>query len=277
MGYDDLTVLRVAVAEGVATVTIDSPPMNLMGGPLTADLASFAAKVSIDDEVRVVVLRSADPDFFVAHGDVSTIVSIPEGPPPERPGTPGAIHQILDQFRTMPKVTIAQIEGFARGGGSELALACDMRFAAIGHAVLGQPEIGIGILPGAGGTVRLARLVGRARASEIIFGGDDWSAEEAAAAGWVNRALPADEIEGYVAALAQRIASFPGAAIARIKQVFCEVERDTPELLTHEEHAFGVLMSGPEPRPLMQRWLERGLQTRAGEPSIGADIEKLGS
>ena len=175
----------------------------------------------------------------------------------------------------MPKVTIAQIEGFARGGGSELALACDMRFAAIGKAVLGQPEIGLGILPGAGGTVRLTQLVGRARAAEIIFGGEDFPAVEAARIGWVNRALPPEEIGPFVARLARRIAGFPGPAIAEIKRVLARVEDSTQDCLRIEEHAFAVLMAGPEPRPRMQQFLDQGSQTRDGERTLGADLEKL--
>jgi enoyl-CoA hydratase/carnithine racemase len=274
VAYDN-PLIRVEIDSGVAFATIDAPPINLMGGELLGALTAFGSEVETDELVKVVVLRSADADFFVAHGDVETIAAFPQGPARERPSEPGFVHQTLDRFRTMPKVTIAQIEGFARGGGSELALACDMRFATLGKAVLGQPEIGLGILPGAGGTVRLARLVGRARASEIIFGGDDFSAEEAAAIGWVNRALPPEELGPYVEELAHRIASFPAAAIAQIKRVFAEVEAETSSQLTLEEHAFGVLMAGPEARPRMQQWLDRGFQTREGEATIGADLQQL--
>ena len=181
----------------------------------------------------------------------------------------------LDRLRTMPKVTIAQVEGYARGSGSEAALACDMRFAAIGRAVLGQPEIGLGILPGAGGTVRLTRLLGRARAAEVIFGGDDVSAEEAARLGWVNRALPPDELGPYVDALARRIARFPLASIAEIKAVMAEVDRALPDELRREQLGFDRCMTRPEPRALMRRFLERGLQTPEGEPSIGAELDRL--
>jgi enoyl-CoA hydratase/carnithine racemase len=183
----------------------------------------------------------------------------------------------MERFRLMPKVTIAQIEGFARGGGSEFALALDMRFAAAGKAVFGQPEIGLGILPGAGGTARLMQLVGRARAAEIIFGGDDFSAEEAERIGWINRALPADEIGPYVERLARRIATFPAATIAEIKRVFAEVEGSTADNLRAEEFSFGRLLACPEAeaRPRMQRWLDKGLQTRAGERTLGADLPKL--
>ena len=118
----------------------------------------------------------------------------------------------------MPKATIAVIEGIARGGGSELAMAFDMRFAALGKARLAQPEVAIGIIPGGGGTQRLPRLVGRARALEVVLGCDDIDAATAEAWGYVNRALPADELRPFVDKLAARIASFPLEVIAAAKR-----------------------------------------------------------
>jgi enoyl-CoA hydratase/carnithine racemase len=169
----------------------------------------------------------------------------------------------------MPKVTIAQIEGYARGGGSEVALACDMRFADRDRAFFGQPEIGMGILPGAGGTVRLTRLLGRARASEVIFGGDDFTADEAERLGWINRALPPGEVGPYVDRLARRIAGFPARAIAEIKNVMQEVERETTSQLRHEQFFFDRCMSEAETRSMMRRWLDLGFQTPEGERTIG--------
>jgi 1,4-dihydroxy-2-naphthoyl-CoA synthase len=123
--------------------------------------------VESDDAVTVVVLQSANADFFIAHADLNVIATLPPAPAP-REGTLGVFNAIFDRFRTMPKVSIAKIQGRARGGGSELALACDMRFATLGRGVLGHPEVGVGIIPGAGGTARLPRLVGQGRALEII-------------------------------------------------------------------------------------------------------------
>lgn len=268
--------IRTEISAGVAIATLDAPPINLLGGELLGALDALGRDVEANPAVRVLVLRSANPDFFIAHGDVETIVQVPEAPAPDVPPTELPwLHQCVDRLRTMPKVTIAQVEGFARGGGSEIALACDMRFAALGKAVFGQPEVGLGILPGAGGTVRLTRLVGRARASEIIFGGDDFSAAEAERLGWVNRALPPAEVGPTVDRLARRIASFPGEAIAEIKRVMNEVEGDTAAQLCAEQHGFDRCMQQAEARPRMRRWLERGFQTREGEPSIGALLAEL--
>jgi len=267
--------ISLEVSEGVACATIDSPPLNLLDAEVLGALAAVTANVAADDDVRVLVLQSANPDFFLAHGDVTTMVDMPSVASPERSDELSWVHATLDVLRTMPLVTIAKIEGFARGGGSEVALACDMRFAALDRAVFGQPEVGLGILPGAGGTARLTRLVGRARASEIIFGGDDFSAAEAERLGWVNRALPADELGPYVDALARRIARFPTSAIAEIKRVMCAVEAQTAEDLKTEQYAFDRCMTSPEPRTRMRRWVDRGTQTLEGERTLGANLAKL--
>ena len=267
--------IQLDIENGVATATLNNPPMNLLGMTLLPAVGELVDLVAADDNVRVLVLESANPDFFIAHGDVSTLLQIPENANPRRSEEVPWVHATLDKLRTIPKVTIAKIEGFARGGGSEVALACDMRFATLGKAVFGQPEIGLGILPGAGGTVRLTQLVGRARASEIIFGGDDFSAAEAERIGWINRALPAAEIGPYVDALAQRIAQFPLTAIAEIKSVMDKVEENTLDLFRDEQLAFDRCMESSDARMRMQRFIDRGMQTPEGEQTIGARLPDL--
>ena len=277
MAYDGLERLGVERDAGVAFVTIDSPPMNLLGGELFGEIDACTRELEADDSVRVAVFRSADPDFFIAHGDVEGIVQMPERERPEPVELPFT-HTALERLRKMPKVTIAQVEGFARGGGSEFALACDMRFAALGKAVFGQPEVALGILPGAGGTYRLTRLVGRARACEIVLGCDDFSAEEAERLGWVNRALPPGTVGAYVERLARRIAGFPAKAIAQAKAVMDAAGEDVAAGLLAEQAAFERLMAGGSERvPRMRRFLDLGCQTRRGERTIGADCVKLGA
>ena len=188
MDYENFPTLRVEVDEGVASVTIGHGEINLMDLAMLADLDRVGRQLEADPAVKVVVLQSANPDFFVAHADINVITQLP-AQPPEREEKLGWVHAVLDRFRTMPKATIAKIQGRCRGGGSELALACDMRFAEIGRGVLCQPEVGVGIIPGAGGSVRLPRLVGRGRALEIILGCGDFPAELAERYGYVNRAL----------------------------------------------------------------------------------------
>jgi len=264
--------------DGVGRATIDLPPINVMGGALFGALHELLDRLESDPATRVLILQSADPDFFIAHGDVEVIAAMPEEPQPEAESLPFT-HQLLERLRTLPQITLAKIEGYARGGGSELTLACDMRFAARGRAIFGQPEVALGILPGAGGTARLTRLVGSARAMEIILGGDDFSADEAAAYGWVNRALDADAIGPFVDALAARIASFPAATLERTKrtiQGFAAegIERD----LLIEQRAFDALMTDPasERGPRMRRFVERGVQTREGERTLASACLELG-
>ena len=275
--------IRITRQDGIAWVTIDAPPMNLLGGELMGGLMGLVDTLERDTTTRVAVLRSADPDFWIAHGDVASITSVPIAPPSEeRPEAKelNFVHQIFERIRKLPQVTIAEIEGYVRGGGSELALACDMRFAARGKAVFGQPEIALGILPGAGGTARLARLVGRARASEIIFGGGDFSADEAERYGWINRALPPAELPEFVAKLARRIASFPALALQEAKRTIQSVsDATTGADLLVEQRAFDLLMNDPrsERKPRMDRFLARGVQTRDGERGLAAACESLGS
>ena len=133
----------------------------------------------------------------------------------------------------------------------------------------------MGILPGAGGTVRLMRLLGRARAAEIILGGDDFSADEAERYGWVNRALDPDEIGPYVERLARRIAKFPASAIAEVKGMLGAMEAALPEDLVGEINAFNRLMAGPHAHPRMRDFLGRDLQSREGERELGASVETL--
>ncbi|HYC24316.1 MAG TPA: enoyl-CoA hydratase/isomerase family protein, partial [Candidatus Bathyarchaeia archaeon] len=178
--YEGFTGLRVEVERHVAWVTIDHPPINLLDLPLFLDLARLVPLVEADDDAHVVVFRSADPDFFIAHADVNWILTLPAEKPPKLTEI-GPFVALMERLRRLPKPTIGAIAGIARGGGSELLLSLDMRFAARRKARLAQPEVALGIIPGGSGTQRLGRLVGRSRALEIVLGCADVGAEEAAA------------------------------------------------------------------------------------------------
>jgi enoyl-CoA hydratase/carnithine racemase len=270
--------IRIETSNGVAWATIDFPPMNLLGGDLFGALYGLVERFEKDKDTRVIVLKSADPDFFIAHGDVETIATVPTDPTPEVTELPFT-HATLERLRRLPQVTIAQVEGYARGGGSEVSLACDMRFAAIGKAVFGQPEVPLGILPGAGGTVRLTQMLGAARASEIILGGDDFSAEEAERYGWINRALPAAELGPFIERLARRIASYPSHTLQETKRLIRHVNDGVVKAdLLAEQNTFDRLMSDPrsERVPRMNRFLARGIQTREGERTLASACETLG-
>jgi enoyl-CoA hydratase/carnithine racemase len=264
MSYSDYECLKIRSEHGVAFVAIDHPPVNLFDIALIAEMDRVGRELEADSDVRAVVVHSADPEFFIAHADVELILSMPVEAPEETDEL-GVFHQMVDRFRTMPKATIAVIEGICRGGGSELALSMDMRFAALGKAVLGQPEVMVGIIPGGSGTQRLPRLIGRARALEVILGGDDFSAEQAERYGYVNRALPPDELWPFVEGLAQRIASFPGDAIARAKAAVVAAEPAVAAGLQAEERLFRECAATPEARGRMRAFLDAGGQTREVE------------
>jgi len=263
MSYDGYTALRVEVEAGVARVTFDHPPINLLDATLIGELARLAPQLERDANVRVVVLQSADPEFFIAHADVSLIQRLPQDAPPA--ADPSFFQQMVERFRSMPKVSIAVIEGYCRGGGSELALSCDMRFAALGKAVLSQPEVALGILPGGSGTQRLPRLCGRGRALEIVLGCEDFPADLAERYGWVNRALPPEELRAFVERLVGRIASFPAQAIAEAKVALLAGEPPWEQGLIAEADGFNRLLALPEARARMKAFLAAGGQTREGE------------
>lgn len=272
MSYDDYQLLGIELKDGVATVTVDAPPINVMTLALFGELTRFGQQAGDDDDVRVVVLASAHPEFFIAHFDVAAILEFPIESEAER-SPRNAFHQMCERFRTMPKVTIAQIEGRVGGGGCELIQAFDMRFGVLGTTKINQMEVPLGILPGGGGTQRLPRLVGRGRALEIILGGGDLDAQTAERWGLLNRAFPPGEIGGYVEALAHRIASFPRPALELAKQAVNASELPLAEGLVEEAYLFQQLLRTEEAQRNMRRFLEIGGQTREGE----LDVAELGA
>jgi enoyl-CoA hydratase/carnithine racemase len=264
MPYEGYATLTVEVDGGVAHVTFDHSPINLLDGAMAVDLHRLSLELADDDALRVTVFRSANPDFFIAHADVNLIPAMArDAPPPSRDLS--FFHGVVERFRTLSCVTIAMIEGRARGGGSEFALSLDLRFAAIGRARLSQPEVALGIIPGGGGTQRLPRLMGRARALEAILGCEDFDAELAEHYGWVNRALPPEELEPFVSRLARRIASFPPEAIALAKQAVDASEGTTRDGLLEENRLFLYSASTDAALARMQAFLENGGQTREAE------------
>jgi enoyl-CoA hydratase/carnithine racemase len=268
MAYDGYECLQVRVDGGVAWVTIDHPPINLFDMKLIGDMLRVGEEIEKDDAVRVAVFQSADPDFFIAHADVELIQTLPATAPP-KPKKLGFFHAMVDRLRTMPKATIAKIEGIARGGGSEFVLSCDMRFGALGKCVLAQPEVALGIIPGGSGTQRLPRLVGRARALEIILGCDDVPADVAERWGYLNRALPPAELGPFVERLARRIASFPAEAIALAKRAVNAADTGVVEGLLEEADCFNRSVATAEARERMTDFMAVGGQTREVELGLG--------
>lgn len=271
MSYGDLELLSVEVSDGVATVTIDNPPMNLLSVGLMRELNRLHRLVEADDDVRVVVFSSADPDFFIAHAEAGDITALEEDLSPPRDEIVG-LHLLMERWRTCSKPTIAQIEGRCRGGGSEFVMSLDMRFAAIGGAVFAQPEVAVGIIPAGSGTQRLAELCGRDRALEIALGGGDFDAETAERYGWVTRSLSARELPDHVAELARRIASFPPEAVAATKRSVLAGLADPIPGLIAEEYEYRQVRSRPFVADRMQRITDRGFGTREAELGNIADV-----
>jgi enoyl-CoA hydratase/carnithine racemase len=197
-------------------VTFDHPPINTITATTVAELAELIDLIEASPELNVVVFDSANPDFFLAHYDTENepqrTLALPPGPTGMN-----AWLDVLVRLSRAPAVSVAAIRGRARGAGSEFALACDMRFAATERALLGQFEVGLGLVPGGGPMARLARLVGRGRALEIVVGGDDFDGARAELYGYVNRSVPDAELDATVDALADRLAVFEHEALARIK------------------------------------------------------------
>ncbi len=264
MAYDTYECLKIRLEDGVCFATIDHPPINLLDLALMQEIDRLGRDVETDPDVRVVVFDSADPDFFIAHADVSLIQQMPDSAAP-RGETLGFFHAMVDRFRTMPKVSIALIEGRTRGGGSEFVLSLDMRFAALGKAVLGQPEVALGILPGGSGTQRLPRLCGRGRALEIVLGCQDFTADVAERYGYVNRALPPHELRPFVERLARRIASYPPESVALAKELVNAAETGVHDGLLDEAQSFTRTLATPEAKRRMAAFLAGGGQTREME------------
>ncbi len=264
MAFETLT---VRVEGGVLFADIAAPPMNLLGPELVRDLVSLIQQAEADDAFKVLVFKSADPDYFISHVDVTRITEYRE----EAAKLTGeaSIALLFRHLSASRLVTIAQIEGRVRGAGSEFVLACDMRFAARESAIFGQPEPGFGVIPGGGGVQHLTRLMGRARALEVMLSADDYDAELAERYGWINRALPAKALGDFVRSLAHRIAGFPAVGQVVVKERVNAIALAPVEDFRRDSDLFSEGVRNPEAQKRIQAALKRGFQTRDAEMSLG--------
>jgi enoyl-CoA hydratase/carnithine racemase len=254
--YKQLTVHRETPA--FWRVTFDHPPINLVDLETLMELQALVSELEASQEVKVVVFDSADPDFFLAHWDVSGAARQAD------PGTPPPSWiDISLRLAQAPVVSIALIRGRARGMGSEVTLACDMRFASIERAIFGQPEVGVGLVPGGGAMERLPLLVGRARALEIVLGADDFDAVTAERYGWINRALPDAQLDAFVMGLAQRLASFDKPALAEAKRILNRDALPNAEDLTTSQATFYGTFAWPGTQARAGKLRELGVGTRS--------------
>lgn len=254
---------------------IDAPPMNLLGTELVRDLVSLIQQAEADSALQVIVFRSADPDYFISHVDI-TRISEYRKEAVKLAGEPsiGLLFRYLSNSRL---VTIAQIEGRVRGAGSEFVLACDMRFAARESAIFGQPEHGFGLIPGAGGIQHLTRLMGRGRALEVILSADDYDADLAERYGWINRALPAAALGDFVRSLAHRIAAFPPGGVAALKDRINAIALGQADDFRRDSDLFLECAKDAEAQRRTALAMKRGFQTRDAELSLGRFVSELAS
>src|ERR1700680_191663 len=191
------------------TVTFSNPPINMFVPTTIVELGALMTDLEADPSVKVVVFQSANPDFFIGHLAV--------GKEDERPELRGLVRDFCLRLSSAPVVSIAKIRGRTRGIGNEFALACDMRFASRQNAVFGNPEVGVGLVPGGGAMEWLPRLIGRSRALEFVLSADDFDADIAERYGWVNRTLDDGALDSFVDALARRLSSFDRETLAAAK------------------------------------------------------------
>jgi enoyl-CoA hydratase/carnithine racemase len=240
MDFETLTVCR---ERAVLIAEIAAPPMNLLGPELVRDLVSLIQGAEADETVRVVVFKSADPDYFISHVDVTRIGEY-RAEAAKLTGEP-SIALLFRHLSASRVVTIAQIEGRVRAAGSEFVLGCDMRFAARESAIFGQFEPALGLLPGGGAAQYLTRLMGRSRALEVMLSAEDYDADLAKRYGWISRAMPADALDDFVSSLAHRIAGFPAACRAVVKDRVNAIALAPVEDFRRDSDLFGEAVRDP--------------------------------
>jgi enoyl-CoA hydratase/carnithine racemase len=216
------------------TITFTNPPINMFVPATIVELGALMTDLEADPSVKVVVFQSANPDFFIAHLDVAKAA--------ERPEVLGLWREFVLRLSSAPVVSIAKIRGRTRGIGNEFVLACDMRFASRQNAVFGNPEVGVGLIPGGGALEWLPRLVGRSRALEFVLTADDFDADIAERYGWVNRTLDDNDLDSFVDALVRRLASFDRETLAAAKTQINRFGTPTAsELQSSNEKIFPML------------------------------------
>ena len=257
-------------------VTIDHPPLNIFGPDTIPQLDEVITAIETDEAVKVVVFDSAVEGFFLTHYDfvapVENTTRLPPGPTGLQP-----LPDMLVRLSRAPVVSIASIRGRATGVGSELALACDMRFASREKAILSHFEVGAGVVPGGGPMARLPRLMGRGRALEVLLGADDIPGDLAERYGYVNRSFPDADLDAFVDALATRIASFDKRAISETKR-FADVASLPPDFeIAPEWDVCLASIMRPAAQERIKKLMEQGFhKTGDVENRLGYHVGQLG-
>jgi enoyl-CoA hydratase/carnithine racemase len=252
---------------GYWRVTLNHPPINTVDDLMYDEVFDLVQAIDGAPALKVVTFESANRDYFLAHYGV--------GESQSRFGIP-RWREAAIQLAHSNVLSIAVIRGRARGGGSEFALACDVRFASREKAIFGQPEVGFGLIPGGGALERLPLLVGRSRAIEIALGADDFDADLAERYGWINRAIPEAELDDFVSGFVRRVLSFDGQALATAKRRLNQTFVPDPGQLEATQTAFGETLRSPQAAELMAKARERGLNTASPfELNLGRTVAEL--
>jgi enoyl-CoA hydratase/carnithine racemase len=240
--------------KGVGTIRLDRPKMNALNRQVSSEIDEAVAAAKDNDDVRAVVVWGGER-IFAAGADIKEMSDLD---PVSMFGWIGEFQDVFTRLERLPKVTVAAINGYALGGGCEMSLACDFRIAAE-DARLGQPEILLGVIPGAGGTQRLPRLIGMGRAKDLIYSGRMVDAQEALAIGLVNQVVPAAEVYDRAIALAETYAKGPSVALLAAKQVIQNgLDGGMTTGLMLERQAFAALFASEDQKIGMQSFIEEG-------------------
>jgi enoyl-CoA hydratase/carnithine racemase len=240
---------------GYWRIILDNPPINAIDDQMYDELFDLVEEMQAESSLKIVTFESANPDFFIAHYSTAQ--------PRSRFGTPRWIDTAI-RLAQSDVLSVAVIRGRVRGGGSEFTLACDVRFASRERAILGQPEVGTGLIPGGGALQRLPLLVGRARALEIVLGGEDFDAETAERYGWINRAIPEAELDAFVRNFVRRILSFDKQALSACKTTINHVGLPERAQLQATQDTFFATFGWPGAVARLPKLIERGIG-KAGE------------
>ena len=255
--YEHLELRR----EGATLVaTMVNPPRNLLNAPMVDEMRALAGSIANDADVRVLVLTGGADGIFITHYDVGELASVSDAARTRESVGAGpelhTMHRLLLALQALPQPVIAAINGTAMGGGCELSLACDFRIMARG-GVIGLPEVRVGILPGAGGTQRMARLLGTAKAMELMLLGNAVDADTAERIGLVHRAVETERLMPEALALASELASRPPLSLALIKQCVLQgSEMPLLDGLRFEQDAFWKTMRSEDASRLMRAYLK---------------------
>ena len=252
------------------TISFNNPPINMFVPSTIVELGALMTDIEAHPSVKVVVFQSANPDFFIAHLDVAKAA--------ERPEVLGLWREFVLRLSSTPVVSIAKICGRTRGIGNEFVLACDMRFASRQSALFGNPEVGVGLVPGGGAMEWLPRLVGRSRALEIVLSGDDFDADIAERYGWVNRAVADDGLDSLVETLVRRLASFDHETLAAAKAQVNRFGTPTATELQSSIDLFFPLLALPGAQARRAKVRDMGYGVRSDfELNFGRYLPKLGA